>query len=469
MQRRTATTVQTALYTPLLLVLAVACNGAGEPTATTPQAAAAATGAAPAGAAGGAVEVVTDASALPPAERRVLRHLATAARELPAADSPAADGPVPGELRAAAEQAEAGGLDALAAYLRAVAAAIGGEAPAAAAERLRRAIDGGDLVVALIPAPDDREPTWALRAGVRDPAEQRWVEPWLAGLAEFESWLPAPPRAAASAVPASRIVIARPAVQGGAAAGSCSASTFLPAARELADEIGRDYLFWKDLAARCWYAGEVAPSAPLVLVPEQARLATAGAHLRFYATRFSTYQLGPQTSPAGDGRRLGLRQRFGEQWGPTVIAKADLLGVLAHEWLIERGLRPADESDENLAMLVVMAFRAWRDSEAGEAPPGHAPASRLEIRRLRRSGALTWEPDSDRWRLDLPRARQAVRELAREILDVHARGDVEAARALLAPPPDGDPPEVRATLDRLAAIGDAGTTATVRVRGLGEG
>lgn len=345
--------------------------------------------------------------------------------------------------------------------------------PAPEREKVRALVEGDAVLWSPAPSSSlvtilggDSEPAGplSLELGLMDADARSWIEPYLARLDELEASLPLPSGLPDAALGPKRdaLVIADVFWRGGARAGSTALSTFLPADRSRAEETGRTYVFWRNLVERRWYEREIAPAVDQVLVPDQRAAATAGAHLRFYATRFTTYQLGPQ-SAATDGGRAPLREHFGELYGPLVIAKADLLGVLAHEWLIAEGIEPPELSFENLAMLVVMAFRALADVELGEAPPPH-PAN-LQLSFFRDRGAVELERESGLWRFDPAKLRAAARELVAEILAIHATGDLERGRRLL--DRHGAPgEEIAATVARVAALGAPQAEVTFEVTGL---
>lgn len=133
-----------------------------------------------------------------------------------------------------------------------------------------------------------------LEVGLTAPGESAWVETWLGSLASFEAWIGLPPgRPFPRVGPLRRIAVADVVTRGGARAGSASINTFLPADVELRPALGRLSVFWRNLVRERWYLPECLPTAERVLAPEWLARFTAEAHLRWYATRFSTYQLGP--------------------------------------------------------------------------------------------------------------------------------------------------------------------------------
>ena len=331
-------------------------------------------------------------------------------------------------LGRAAERAAAAGSPALGAYLEiAGGALLSGEV--GELEAAWMAAGSEPFVVILGPAGaggDGEPPIHHLEIGIPDGAEHRWVDPLLERMADFERWLPleAEHRSGPENLRAS-IVVANAVLRGGSLAGSSGPGQYLPFDRGLRESLGRRDVFWKNLAAEAWYANEVRFVAERSLVEGQRELATAGAHLRFYATRFAMYQLGPQGVWTEAGR-VSLREHFGESWGPLQVLKADVLAILAHEWLIEQGLQPAETSGENLAMAITMAFLG-----AAEELEAHRRAGLVALGTLARRGAMRLDP-SGTWAFEPERVRAVLRELAAEVFAIHASGDRERAEALLA-------------------------------------
>ena len=402
------------------------------------------------------------------AEQQVRAHLLSAAAALngplpePAAGAPtsaatAQEGPearlrnAAGALRAAAVVSCGPSGTGRAAFLRAAAEVLTGDRSDSELDPLWIAL--GDvatvpvLAAASLPAESNTAARFTLDIGAVVAGDQRWVRAFLGRLAEFERTLPLPAGYVPRGPYPDRILIADLLVRGGANPTGRPSQTRLPADAARRKELGSHWVFWRNNMRERWFADSIAPAASALLDSEQRPLATADAHLRFYATRFATYQLGPQTVRTATGPH-SFEEYFGTWWGPLSIVKADLLGVLAHEWLIGDKLEPAAASTENLVMLVVMNFVALADAENGAAPPTHRAASNLVLQRLRSRGALTFDDARQTWHVDVDRTRAAARELVAEVLEIHGSGDRERAAALFAQTTAPDP-QIMAALERM--------------------
>jgi hypothetical protein len=104
-------------------------------------------------------------------------------------------------------------------------------------------------------------------------------------------------------------------------------------------------------------------------------------------------------------------------------AKADVVGMFALRWLVDRGVLRKQRLDEYYASYVAGIFRTVRFG-TGEA---HGRAEMMEFNYLASAGAIV--TDGARYRLDYTRMPDAIRQLARELLDQEATGDRARAEA----------------------------------------
>ncbi|MBI1851488.1 MAG: hypothetical protein HYR85_14200 [Planctomycetes bacterium] len=391
-----------------------------------------------------AVDPISDAPVLGGADRDCLGALVEATRAFPPAGTDARAGSA---WHRAADLAERSGRSSLASYLRVAATAVETR-DTAGLDRAWFRTDDSPIVVVIGPSPG---PPAFVHVGVRDESEDAWLSVYRERWGEFERSLPLPAGFVSTAGALdSRVVVADVVERGGTAARSTPSSTTLPLDSTLRNELGRGWVFWKNTMRDAWFATAIAPAASLVLAPDDVPFATARAHRRFYVTRFTTYGLGPQVAPS-DAGPVSLEQCFGDLHDPLVIAKADLLGTLAHAWLVERRDEPREIAPEMAAMLVLMSFRALRDAIDGKAPAPHEAASRLILGWLRRERAIALDPKTDRWQIDAGRVFEAARSLVREIFEIHATGDVARARRLIdAFAHAGADIDIDRTLERLA-------------------
>ncbi len=155
--------------------------------------------------------------------------------------------------------------------------------------------------------------------------------------------------------------------------------------------------------------------------------------------------LGPHAITVG-GRATTVRQSLEDTYSAIEEAKADVLGLFAMQYLIDKGRLPKEMERTMYATFLASAFRSIRFG-LNEA---HGRGMALQINSLIDAGAVVRGADGS-FAIAPAKARAAVEGLARELLTVEAHGDRAAAEKLL-----GERavlrPEVKAVLDRLGAI-----------------
>jgi hypothetical protein len=146
--------------------------------------------------------------------------------------------------------------------------------------------------------------------------------------------------------------------------------------------------------------------------------------------------------------RLELR----EVYGAIEEAKADVTGLFALQFLIDHGQARAGQplaglTEKNLyTTYVASAFRSLRFG----ATEAHARGQAVQINFLLDRGAVIARSDG-RFAINLPKMKQAVRDLDHNLLTLEATGDYAGAKRLL------DRmgvirPEMRRVLDKLSDI-----------------
>jgi hypothetical protein len=155
--------------------------------------------------------------------------------------------------------------------------------------------------------------------------------------------------------------------------------------------------------------------------------------------------LGPQTIRV-NGRETTVRQELKELNGTLEEAKADVSGLWALQYLMDKGA--LDEKLER-SMYVTFLASSFRTLRFGLSS-SHARGMALQLNHLLDSRAVRVNADGT-FALDLPRTKKAVTALARHIMTLQATGDYAGTKALL------DRmvvirPEVRRVLDRLGDV-----------------
>jgi hypothetical protein len=161
--------------------------------------------------------------------------------------------------------------------------------------------------------------------------------------------------------------------------------------------------------------------------------------------------LGPQQIVV-DGRPTGVRGELKDLHAPIEEAKADVTGLFMLQYLMDKGLLDATLGSGEAAerklytTYLASAFRTLRFGVKS----AHARGMALQFNYFVEKGAYAADPDGT-FAVDVTRVKQAVRELARELLTVEAEGDYAKAGALLEKYSVIAPP-MQAAMERLRDV-----------------
>jgi len=186
--------------------------------------------------------------------------------------------------------------------------------------------------------------------------------------------------------------------------------------------------------------GEVIlPLAAKVMDPAQAKQASAEGYLASTVLHEICHGLGPAFSRT-NGRQVDIREAMAGAFSGLEEAKADVVGMFALKWLIDRGVLKAERLQEYYASYVAGIFRTVRFG-TGEA---HGRAEMMEFNYLSAQGAIVRK--NDRYAVEYAKMPDAIARLAKELLEQEATGDRARAEAWFRRY-DVVPPELRAALD----------------------
>ena len=136
--------------------------------------------------------------------------------------------------------------------------------------------------------------------------------------------------------------------------------------------------------------------------------------------------LGPQ-SISVDGRATTVRQELKELNGTLEEAKADVSGLWALQYLMDKGVLDKRQERAVYTTFLASTFRTLRFGLT----ESHARGMALQVNNLFDHGAIKVAADGT-FSLDLPKAKQAVTDLTTEIMTLQATGDYNGAHELLA-------------------------------------
>jgi len=166
----------------------------------------------------------------------------------------------------------------------------------------------------------------------------------------------------------------------------------------------------------------ILPLAARVMDPVQAKRASADGYLATTVMHEICHGLGPAFARV-KGKNVSIREAIGRSFSGLEEAKADVVGMYALKWLVDKGVLPKERLEEYYASELAGIFRTVRFG-TGEA---HGRAEMMEFNYYSEQGAIV--KVNGRYRVDYTKIGAATERLARELLEQEATGDRARADA----------------------------------------
>src|SRR5215471_93550 len=160
----------------------------------------------------------------------------------------------------------------------------------------------------------------------------------------------------------------------------------------------------------------ILPLASRVMDGSQARQASAEGYLASTLMHEICHGLGPAFARV-NGQQRDIREAIGPAYGGLEESKADVVGMFALKWLVDKNVLPEARLEEYYASYVAGIFRTMRFG-TGEA---HGRAEMMEFNYLSEQGAIT--SASGRYHIDYEKMPGALAALAKELLEQEATGN----------------------------------------------
>jgi peptidase M49-like protein len=155
--------------------------------------------------------------------------------------------------------------------------------------------------------------------------------------------------------------------------------------------------------------------------------------------------LGPHNITVG-GRATTVRQELKETYSALEEAKADISGLWALQYLVDKGTLGKDLARTMYTTFLASCFRSIRFGVT----EAHGKGIALQLSTLIDAGAFRANPDGT-FTVAPERVKDAVAALTREIMSLQAAGDYAAAKDMLARRAVVRP-DVQRVLDRLQGV-----------------
>ena len=155
--------------------------------------------------------------------------------------------------------------------------------------------------------------------------------------------------------------------------------------------------------------------------------------------------LGPHSLEI-DGRETTVRQALRETYSTIEEAKADVSGLWALHYLIDKGVIDRSLERQIYTTFLASTFRSIRFGIGA----AHGRGVAIQLNTFLDAGAVQVGPDG-RFRVDHGRIRDAVEELTSRLMTIQAQGDYDEANRVLETL-GVVRPEVQRVLDRLRSV-----------------
>ena len=196
----------------------------------------------------------------------------------------------------------------------------------------------------------------------------------------------------------------------------------LPNDARIHEQKGTKKIFFKNyMDARVNYV--ILPLAKSIMDPAQAAQASADGYMATTVMHEICHGLGPAYSRTASGKK-DIREALADVYPGLEEAKADVVGMFALKFLIDKGVLPKEREQEYYASYVAGIFRTVRFG-VGEA---HGRAEMMEFNYLSQQKAITRDA-SGRYHVDYAKMPDIIAALAKELLEQEATGDRERAAA----------------------------------------
>jgi hypothetical protein len=187
------------------------------------------------------------------------------------------------------------------------------------------------------------------------------------------------------------------------------------------------------------------PISKTVLAPEDQPRVTFDAFFTHTVMHELMHGLGPHDITVA-GRRTTVRQELKETYSSLEEAKADISGLFALQYLVDKGVLDASLQRTMYTTFLASAFRSIRFG-VNEA---HGRGIAIQLNTLLDSGAFTVSAGGT-FAVNAAKIRPAVEALTRDLLMLEARGDYQAGKKMIETLAVVRP-EVKRALDRLTHV-----------------
>jgi hypothetical protein len=262
---------------------------------------------------------------------------------------------------------------------------------------------------------------------LRDEAESAKLVKFSGYLQELENNLPIDPRyrnpklGAASPIR----VVDNVFCSGDGNRGVQTAAYNLPNDEQVVKEKGSKRVMLKNVQ-EAKFEQVLVPLSKVVIDPSQRSQIAFDAFFTHILAHELMHGLGPHNIKVG-GRDTNVRKELKELYSAIEEAKADITGLWALQYLIDKGSVDSAMERDLYTTYLASSFRSVRFG-INEA---HGKGQALQFNYLLDEGAIKVDEAAGTYSIDTSKIKNAVRKLTSEILTIEAEGSYEKAKAML--------------------------------------
>jgi Peptidase family M49 len=168
------------------------------------------------------------------------------------------------------------------------------------------------------------------------------------------------------------------------------------------------------------------PISKVVLDPAQLSQLSFEAFFTHILMHELMHGLGPHNITV-DGRATTVRQQLKETYSAIEEAKADISGLFALQYLMDKGVLPKTMERSVYTTFLASAFRSVRFGIT----EAHGRGIALQFNYLTDEGAIKYNESKGTFSVNMARVKEAVSKLTHDIMTLQAEGSYEKAKAML--------------------------------------
>jgi hypothetical protein len=262
---------------------------------------------------------------------------------------------------------------------------------------------------------------------LRNDKETKNLEKYSGRLQEIEDNLPIDPKYRNPKLGAlAPIRVVDEVVTGGEArAGVQTAAFNLPNDEKVTAEKGSKRVMLKNVQ-EAKFKNILTPIGKVAILPEQQPLIAFDPFFTHILAHELMHGLGPHSITV-DGNQTTVRQAMKELSSALEEAKADISGLFALQYLIDKGVVDKTVERQMYVTFLASVFRSIRFGSKD----AHGRGMALQFNYLMDEGAFHYHPTFGAFYVDFDKMKAGVRKLTGEIMTIQAEGSYEKAKALL--------------------------------------